>query len=105
METRKLQIEISAETFAFLEMLAYGLHIENSPEGEGVSEWEGYDKRKDDFAPAVRNLIQDIAGQIATGVRRPGAWEREVVDSLTGWQGTFNRGMLADCIKDEVCKD
>lgn len=47
-------------------------------------------------------LIVDIAGSIATGVLRPGSWERGVVDSLTGSQGTYNEGMLSESIKDEV---
>ncbi|MEF1204334.1 hypothetical protein [Photobacterium damselae] len=47
-------------------------------------------------------MLADIAGSIATGVRRPGSWERSVVDSLTGWQGTYNAGMLSELIKDEI---
>lgn len=104
MKTRKLQIELDEKTFAYLELLAFGLHIEESPEGEDITKWSGHDKKRDDFAPAVRELIQNILGSVADGVRRSGSWEREVVYSLTGWQGTFNRGMLAECIKEEVCR-
>lgn len=104
-KTRKLQIELSEQTFAYLEMLAFGLHIENSSESESVSNWKGFDKSRNDFAPAVRKLLESVAGSLADGVRRPGAWERQVVNQLTGWDGTYNPGMLADCIKDEVSKD
>ncbi len=99
--SRKLQIELSDETFAYLEMLAFGLEVERS-EKDDLGDWKGFDKQKNDFGPAVRELLQEIAGSVATGVRRSGSWERSVVDSLTGWQGTYNRGMLADCIKNEV---
>ena len=100
--SRKLQIELSDETFAYLEMLAFGLELEAN--GTVDEDWKGFNKEKNDFSPAVRSLIVDIAGAIATGVRRPGSWERGVVDSLTGWQGTYNKGMLAESIKDEVTK-
>ncbi|BAX56129.1 hypothetical protein PDPUS_4_00001 (plasmid) [Photobacterium damselae subsp. piscicida] len=98
--TRKLQIELSDETFAYLEMLAFGLEIEAN--GEVEETWKGFNIEKNDFSPAVRSLLVDIAGSIATGVRRPGSWERGVVDSLTGWQGTYNEGMLSELIKEEV---
>lgn len=102
-KTRKLQIELSEDTFAYLEMLAFGLAIERGedPASKG-NDWKGFDKQRDDFGPAVRELLQSVANSVSTGVARPGAWEREIVDSLTGWEGTFNRGMLAECIKDDV---
>ncbi|HFQ5347197.1 TPA: hypothetical protein ACGUPP_004310 [Vibrio vulnificus] len=99
--TRKLQIELSDETFAYLEMLAFGLELERSGKDD-LSDWKGFDKHKNDFAPAVRELLQEMADSMAAGVRRPGSWERGVVDSLTGWQGTYNKGMLAECIKEDV---
>ncbi|MGR5116982.1 hypothetical protein [Photobacterium damselae] len=96
---RKLQIELSDETFAYLEMLAFGLELEEN--NEVKEDWEGFNKQKNDFSPAVRSLLVDIADSIATGVSRPGSWERQVVDQLTGWNGTYNKAMLADCIKEE----
>ncbi len=102
MKTRKLQIELSEHTFAYLEMLAYGLAVERKDLPENIKEWKGFDKSKDDFAPAVRKLIVEMCNSVSTGVSRPASWEREVVGSLTGWDGTFNRGMLAECIKAEV---
>ncbi|EMC9392928.1 hypothetical protein VO419_004801 [Vibrio parahaemolyticus] len=99
MKTRKIQLELHEHTFAALEALAVGLHLQEGNEID--KDWEGYDKTKDDFAPAVRKLLVQIANSVSTGVVRPGAWERSVVDSLTGWDGTFNRGMLAECIKDD----
>lgn len=103
-KTRKLMIELDERTFALLEVLAFGMKIEEMPEGEEISadNWDGYDKKKDDFAPAVRSLIEDVAGSLATGVRRPGAWERQTVEMLTGWGGMYNPGMAAECIKEEV---
>ncbi|HAS6106959.1 TPA: hypothetical protein I7130_21490 [Vibrio vulnificus] len=99
--TRKLQIELSDETFAYLEMLAFGLELERSGKDD-LSDWKGFDKHKNDFAPAVRELLQEMADSMAAGVRRPGSWERSYIVSLTGWQGTYNKGMLAECIKDDV---
>jgi hypothetical protein len=101
--TRKLQIELSDETFAYLEMLAFGLELERTGKDD-LSDWKGFDKQRNDFGPGVRELLREIAGSIATGVDRSGSWERSVVDSLTGWQGTYNKGMLAECIKDEITK-
>ncbi|EGR3179507.1 hypothetical protein LCX91_004942 [Vibrio parahaemolyticus] len=99
MKTRKIQLELHEHTFAALEALAFGLHIQDG--NEITEEWKGYNKSKDDFSPAVRELLVQIANSVSTGVVRPGSWERGVVDSLTGWDGTFNRGMLAECIKDD----
>jgi hypothetical protein len=101
-KTRKLQIELDEHTFSLLEVLAYGLFLEENENGDELPECPAFDKNRNDFGPGVRKLLEQVAGSMATGVRRPGAWEREVVDSLTGWQGTFNRGMFADCIKDEL---
>ena len=101
--TRKLQIELSDNTFAYLEMLAFGLEVERTGK-EIPSDWKGLDKQRNDFGPAVRTLLQEVANSIATGVDRPGSWERSVVDNLTGWEGTYNKGMLAECIKDDVTK-
>ncbi|EHE7897955.1 hypothetical protein J0V14_004800 [Vibrio parahaemolyticus] len=99
--TRKLQIELSDETFAYLEMLAFGLELERSGKDD-LSDWNGFDKQRNDFGLGVRELLKEIADSVATGVYRPGSWERGVVDSLTGWQGTYNKGMLAECIKEDV---
>ena len=95
--SKKLVIELSDETFAYLEMIATGLQIEEN--GKVESEWDGYSKDKNDFSPAVRQLLVSVADSMADGVRRSGSWERQVVDQLTGWQGTYNEGLLADCIK------
>lgn len=99
MKTRKIQLELSEHTFAALEVLAVGLHLQSG--NELTEQWEGYNRTNDDFAPAVRQLLVQIANLTSTGVLRSGSWERDVVDSLTGWDGTFNRGMFSECIKDE----
>lgn len=105
-KTRKLVVELPESTFAYLEMLAFGLELESrehlSEDKQDMSDWDGFDKAKNDFAPAVRELLVSVANSVATGVARPGSWERGVVDSLTMWQGTYNKGMLAECIKEEV---
>ncbi|HHP0467318.1 TPA: hypothetical protein ACRZZI_004979 [Vibrio harveyi] len=101
---RRLMIELDERTFALLELLAFGMEIEQLEAGAeiDVESWKGYDAKNDDFAPAVRRLLNDVAGSLATGVRRPGAWERQVVEMLTGWNGMYNPGMAAECIKEEV---
>lgn len=99
MKTRTIQLELSEHTFAVLEVLAFGLYLQEG--NDKVLSWEGYDKKKDDFAPAVKGLLVQVSNSLSTGVVRPNSWERDVVDSLTGWDGTFNRGMFAECIKDD----
>ncbi|WP_318415129.1 hypothetical protein [Photobacterium leiognathi] len=96
--TRKIVIEVSDITFALLEVLATGIELESGTDIN--TDWEGYDKKRDDFTPAVRDLVSDICTSLATGVRRGGSWEHDVVKSLTGWDGTFNNAFVADCIKD-----
>ena len=98
--SKKITIELDEQTFAYLEMLAYGLEIENS--GKVDNDWKGFNKAKNDFSPAIRDLLVDVAGSMADGVRRSGSWERGVVDQLTGWNGTYNKGMVSDCIKKNV---
>ncbi len=97
MTKKKITLELDEHTFAMLEMLAVGMHAENE---------ELYpikaDKQHDDFRPMVRDLLVDVANSLSSGISRPGSWERGVVSSLTGWQGTYKPGMAADCIKEEV---
>lgn len=93
--TRKLVIELDEVTFAELEVLAHGLHLQGY-----YSEEEIFDKQKNDFAPGVKKLLIQAAHSVSTGVRRPGSWERGIVDSIYCWDGSYNRGMFADCIKD-----
>lgn len=92
--SRKIVLELNDETFGLLEALAFGLHLEDPDLNE-----TGYVKSRDDFGDGVRRLLVDAADSMAAGVRRPGSWERGTVESLTGWQGTYNWGMLADCVK------
>ncbi|WP_162270746.1 hypothetical protein, partial [Photobacterium aquimaris] len=99
----KIMLELDDKTFAFLEMLAVGLELEANDKID--ADWKGFNKEKNDFSPAVRALLVNIANSVATGVRRSGSWEREIVDSLTGWQGTYNKMTLADCIKEEVTNE
>ena len=85
MKTKKIQLELNEHTFAALEVLAVGLYLQEGK--ELTEEWKGYNKTKDDFSPAVRDLLVQISDSISTGVVRSGSWERGVVDSLTflGW--------------------
>lgn len=96
-KTKKIMLELDEQTFAKLELLAFGLHLED----EELTPLK-HDKKKDDFAPMVKDLLVGIADSLADGVMRSGAWEHDVVRSLTGWQGTYNPGMAAECIKDEI---
>lgn len=97
---KKIMLELDDHTFAFLEMLAIGLELQ---ENDTIDpSWNGFSQKYDDFSPAVRLLITNIANSVATGVRRSGSWEREVVDQLTGWDGTYNKGLLSELIRDEI---
>lgn len=93
-------LELDDHTFALLEMLAVGLELQQND--SIPADWNGFSEKNNDFTPAVRELIKYISQSLAVGVRRPGSWERGVVDSLTGWDGTFNQGMLNPLIKDEI---
>lgn len=93
--SRKIVLDLTDETFAYLELLAFGLHLEDKAE-------LNFNGTKNDFAPMVNTLLIDVADSLAAGVRRTGSHERQTVDQLTGWDGTYNIGMVADCIKADV---
>ncbi|CAA6823664.1 MAG: Unknown protein [uncultured Thiotrichaceae bacterium] len=97
MDEREIVLTISEHTFQYLEVLAVGL----SQEAQGVDNEAlkaGYDKRIDDYGPLVAKLLEDVAGSLADGVRRPGAWERGVVDQLTGWNSTVYPDKFGDLV-------
>ena len=103
MNKKKIILNLSEETFQYLEVLAFGLNLEQHDGNQDNKELlNGHNKQNDDFAPLVSRMIEDIAVSLADGVRRPGAWERNVVNSLTGWNGTVNRGMFGELIDMET---
>lgn len=73
----KFEIELSAETVKWLNVL-----VEGKPEGSAVPD-------------SVKGLVEQIASHFAEGVRRPGSWEREMVkimgyeEALTGHEKTI----------------
>ena len=92
---KEITLNLDQATFEYLEVLAYGLNQElHDGDKENENLLAGHDKTKDDFAPLVAKLLEKISDSLADGVRRPNSWEREIVDSLTGWDGTVNRGMF-----------
>ena len=96
---KEITLNLDQATFEYLEVLAYGLNQElHDGDKENEELLAGHDKIKDDFAPLVAKLLENIANSLADGVRRPTSWEREIVDSLTGWDGTVNRGMFGASI-------
>ena len=97
--SKKITLDLDQATFEYLEVLAYGLNQELYDGDKGNEALlAGYAKEKDDFAPLVSKLLEKIAGSLADGVRSPSSWEREIVDSLTGWDGTVNRGMFGETV-------
>lgn len=96
---KKIVLNLDDETFQLLEVLAFGLNIEKYGYVKNEEMEKGHSKKNDDFAPLVSRLLEEIASSLSAGVRRPGSWERGVVDSLTGWDGTYNRGMFGELVK------
>tara|TARA_Y100000052_G_C2931431_1_gene74585 strand:+ start:465 stop:827 length:363 start_codon:yes stop_codon:yes gene_type:complete len=102
--SKTLQLTLSDEDFAWLEVLATGLLIQECDDKEEKSRLLlcVYRKNQDDFAPAVKELLCDVISSLVTGITRNGSWERDIVDSLTGWDGTYNPGLIAECIESEA---
>ena len=97
--TKTLVLNLEEKTFQLLEVLAFGLNIEKFPNDENSRELiNGYNDEGDHFAPLVSRLLEDIAESLAAGVQRPGFSERDCLESLTGWQGTLNRGMFGPLV-------
>ncbi len=105
---KKIVLNLDQETFEYLEVLAFGLNQEiHNGDKENEDLLVGHNKTNDDFAPLVSRLLEKVAVSLADGVRRPSSWERSVIDSLTGWDGTFNRGMfgkLVDIPKEDATR-
>lgn len=97
-KTRKIVLELSEMEFAQLEALAFGLKCE---EHILYSEDDIYDKSKNDFAPGVRQVLMQATHAICTGYDRPGSWERGLLSSIYGWEGTFAPQMFAPCLKED----
>ncbi len=96
---KQITLNLDQATFEYLEVLAYGLNQElHKGDKENKELLTGHDQEKDDFAPLVSKLLEKISSSLADGVRRPSSWEREIVDSLTGWDGTVNRGMFGETV-------
>jgi len=93
--SKKIVLSLDQRTFQYLEVLAVGLNREICGDDELLN---GHDNKNDDFAPLVSRLLEGVAVSLADGVRRPGSWERGIVDSLTGWDGTVNKGMFGPSI-------
>lgn len=96
---KKIKLKLDQATFEYLEVLAYGLNQEHH-DGNKINDelLAGYDAKNDDFAPLVRQLLEKITLTLAEGVMNPSSWEREVVEALTGWEGTINRGMFGETV-------
>lgn len=98
--TQHLMLKLDDETFQYLEVLAYGLNQERfNGDKHNETLMAGFNKPQNHFGPLVSRLLEDMARSVATGVRRPGSWERGCLDSLTGWQGTVNRGMFGPLVE------
>lgn len=96
---KQIILNLDQATFEYLEVLAYGLNQEhNEGDKENPELMAGFNNDKNDFAPLVSTLLEKIAGSLADGVRNPSSWERNTVDSLTGWDGTVNRGMFGETV-------
>ncbi|WP_240224554.1 hypothetical protein [Rheinheimera hassiensis] len=103
MATKKITLELHEQTFAWLEILVVGLARESLSDEEYQKRLvEMARKDKDDFGVGVRDLLAQVADSLADGVRRSGSWERQCLSSLTGYEGSYVRGIFADCIKKDA---
>lgn len=98
-DKRRMTVTLSEDTFQYLEVLAVGLLLERNPDADRNILLSDKVNKADDFVPAVASLLEEIADTFAEGTRRPGSWECEVVEKVTGWDGTVNRGMFGDKIE------
>ena len=73
----KIEIELSRETVKWLDVL-----IEEKPEASHIPD-------------SLKGLVEQIATHFAEGIKRPGSWEREMVnimgydEALTGYEKTL----------------
>jgi hypothetical protein len=99
----KLEIELNEKTFAWLEILASGLAKETlSNEDFKQRMAEMSNDSMENLSVGVADILENVAESLATGVKRKGSWERNCVQSLTGYQGTYIPEMFHDCIKEEA---
>lgn len=100
---QKIMLNLDDETFQYLEVLAVGLNFEQHDSKDNEAFQKGHNKEKDHFGPLVSRMLEGIAESLASGVRRSGSWERNCIESLTGWDGTINRGMFGPlvCIPED----
>jgi len=102
MKKRTIKLKIDERAFQHLEVLAFGLNIEKYNDDKDNAELrQGHNSKRDDFEPLVSHLLEDIIERLVTGVICSGSWERNIVDSLTGWEGTINRGMFGGLVEIE----
>ena len=94
-----MTVTLSEDTFQYLEVLAVGLLLEQNPGADRATLLADKVNKADDFVPAVASLLEGIANSFAEGTRRADSWEREVVEKVTGWDGTVNRGMFGDRVE------
>ena len=73
----KIEIELSQETVTWLNIL-----VEERPAASQIPD-------------SLKGLVEQIATHFAEGIRRPGSWEREMVnimgydEALTGYERTL----------------
>jgi|GEM_PF-4443970 len=73
----KIEIELSQETVTWLNIL-----VEERPAASPIPD-------------SLKGLVEQIATHFAEGIRRPGSWEREMVNimgydkALTGYETTL----------------
>ncbi len=100
---KKITIELEDTTFAWLEVLAVGLAKEQLNDGEyqqRISEMAS--GGGDNFEQGVAELVADFANSLSDGVKRSGSWERQCLNQLTGYDGTYVSGSFDESIKEDA---
>lgn len=107
MKTKRITIDVSPETFAWLEVLAVGLACKDN--GDDIDARNAdiksmYRKTQNDFGKGVSDLLEKAAYSFVDGVKRSGSWERQVLLSLFGYDGEYLPNTISDVIKEEAAE-
>lgn len=102
---KKLTIELSDSTFNWLEQLAYGLASEEHGPGSDALQARMKSMTReehDDLGDGVRDIIEQAVESMACGVARQGSWERQLLESLFAYEGTYSPHLFDESNKEEA---
>mgnify|MGYP000038256898 CR=1 FL=1 len=101
---KKITIELDDQTFNWLEQLVWGLTKEEHEKDTTAftEKLKSLTSDNDDLSVGIKELIEDVAQSLASGVQRSESWERSCLNSLTGYEGTYSPLLFDECNKDSA---